>query len=403
MSRRPALLFLCQRLPYPPNKGEKITTFNMVRHLAGRFDLHVGTFVDTPEDMPAVEEFRPYCTSLHVAEIRKPQAWIPAGLRWLGGLPVSFALFRSAGLRAYVQDVLRREQPAAIVAHSSNIADYALLPAAAPTVRILHFADVDSEKFVAYAAASAGWRRLVLALEARRVRAAEARLAAGADAVAFVSEEEAALFRSVVDGVSTPIVIIGNGVDAEAFDPSVSWPQPGWGEGPAFVFTGAMDYQPNIEAVLWFSDAVLPGLRAMRGPVQFAIVGLNPGAEIRALATRPGIVVTGRVPEVQPYLAHAAAIVAPLRIARGVQNKVLEALAMGRPTIVSPEALTGIGTPGATPVIVADNAEAWVNACLRVLDNPASAAALGRRARPFILDNFSWPARLRSLDALLPA
>ena len=403
MRHRPHVLFLCQRLPFPPNKGEKITSFNLVRHLGRRFNVHVGTFVDNREDMSDVDGLRPYCATLHVEHIVKPWAWIPAALRWLGGSPLSFAMFRAAGIQAYVRDVIAGHQPVAIVTHSSNISDYALMPTARPTVRVLHFADVDSEKFAAFARQTTGWKRRLYALEARRVRAAEARLADGADAVAFVSDEEADLFRSAVGPRAARIVTIANGVDAAAFDPRRPWPRPGWGDGPAFVFTGAMDYRPNIDAVLWFADAVLPALRAADGTVQFVIVGSSPSPEVTALASRPGVLVTGRVPDVQPYLAHAAAAVAPLRIARGIQNKVLEALAMGRPTIVTSEALTGIGTPDTTPVIVADGADAWVDACRRLLHDPGSAGAVAARGRAFVIDRFSWDARLSALDALLPS
>ncbi len=402
-SGHPNLLFLCQRLPFPPNKGEKITSFNMVRHLGQRFRVHVGTFVDAQEDLPEIERFRPYCASLHVERIAKPWAWGPALLRWLGGMPLSFAMFRAAGLKAYVRDVIAQYQPVAIVTHSSNISDYALIPTARQTVRVLHFADVDSEKFDAYAMQAKGWKRWLFTLEARRVRSAEARLVAGADAIGFVSDEEAALFRAVVDTRATRVVTIGNGVDVAAFDPAKPWIRPDWGEGPALVFTGAMDYQPNIDAVLWFADVVFPSVRALHGEAQFAIVGSNPVSAVKALVRRPGVLVTGRVPNVQPFLAHAAAAVAPLRIARGIQNKVLEALAMGRPTIVTTDALTGIGMSDTTPVIVADSADAWITACQRVLDDPASAAGLAARARPFVIDHFSWTAQLSPLDALLPS
>ncbi|MGA8760468.1 MAG: TIGR03087 family PEP-CTERM/XrtA system glycosyltransferase [Stellaceae bacterium] len=401
MNNRPAVLFLCQRLPFPPNKGEKITSFNLVRHLGQRFNVHVGTFVDTQEDASEIEGLRPYCASLHVEHIIKPWVWMPATLRWLGGLPISFALFRAPGLKTYVRTVIEQHQPVAIVTHSSNISDYALTPTPRRTVRVLHFADVDSEKFAAYAERTTKWKRWLFALEARRVRAAEARLTAGADAIAFVSDEEAALFCSVVGTRAAQIVTIANGVDAEAFDPGKPWPRPDWSDGPAFVFTGAMDYQPNIDAVVWFADTVLPRLLAVHSNVQFVIIGSNPAQAVRALASRRNVIVTGRVPDVQPYLAYAAAVVAPLQIARGIQNKVLEALAMGRPTIVSAHALTGIGTPDTTPVITADSAEAWVAACLQILDEPASAAALAARARPFVLEHFSWNARLRTLDELL--
>jgi polysaccharide biosynthesis protein PslH len=402
MDNRSSLLFISQRLPYPPNKGEKIASFNIIKHLRYRFDVHVVTFVDTPEDVGEIERFRPYCASLFVERITKPWAWVTAMLRWLAGSPLSFALFRSAGLAAAVREVISRHRPVAIVAYSSNIADYALACPDRRIIRVFHFSDVDSEKFEAYAARSMGLKRWLFALEAKRVRAAEARLAAVADAIGLVSDEEACLFRTVVGGCAARIVTIPNGVDAETFDPGKPWTRPGWGDGPAFVFTGAMDYQPNVDAVVWFADAVLPTLRNNHGDVQFAIVGSNPAPAVMALGKRPGVLVTGRVPEVQPYLAHAWAAVAPLRIARGIQNKVLEALAMGRPTIVSSAALAGITAAEDAPVIVADGAEAWIANCLRVLDDPSFAAAFAARARPFVISHFSWAAQLRSLDDLLP-
>lgn len=400
-NERSALLFLCQRLPYPPNKGEKIAAFNIIRHLANRFDVHVATLIDTAEEALHIEEFRSHCAGLHVEQIRKPQRWVLAGFRWLTGMPVSFALYRSAGLKTHIKHVLEKHKPLAIVAYSSNISDYAFIAGTEAAIRVLHFSDVDSEKFVSYAKQARGWRRWLFKLEAQRVRKAEAQLARRADAVGFVSDDEAALFRKVVDSDAARIVTIANGVDAQAFDPDKPWPRPNWGKGPAFVFTGSMDYPPNIDGVLWFAEAILPAVRAAHRDVQFAIVGANPAPAVRALAQQPGVFVTGRVPEVQPYLAHAAAAVAPLRIARGIQNKVLEALAMGRPTIVSPHALTGIGAPDTTPVIVADSAEEWIKACIEVLEDPAAATALGERARPFVRGRFSWAARLETLDGLL--
>lgn len=401
MIDRPAALFLCQRLPFPPDKGEKIASFNLIRHLGRRFDVHVGTFIDAPEDVAQIEGLRPFCASLHAERIEKPWAWAPAIIRWIEGMPLSFAKFRAVGIEAYVRSVIREHQPVAILAYSSNIADYALSPTTGPVVRVLDFSDVDSEKFEAYASRARGWKRWLFSLEARRVRAAEARLVRSVDAVAFVSDEEAALFRSIVGTTDAQILTLANGVDIDAFDPAISWPRPAWGDGPAFVFTGAMDYQPNVDAVAWFAEAVLPPLRAVVPAAQFVIVGSHPAAVVRRLANRPGVTVTGRVAEVQPYLAHAAAAVAPLRLARGLQNKVLEALAMARPTIVSPEALTGIGRPEETPVVVADGAEMWLAACRRVIADPASAAAIAAHARPFVLDRFSWTERLRPLDALL--
>ena len=235
--------------------------------------------------------------------------------------------------------------------------------------------------------------------EARRLLEYERRVAASFDASLFVSPEEARLFQSMAPESAKKIGHFSNGVDADYFSPAHKFPTPFTAGEEALVFTGAMDYWPNIDAVQWFVQEVLPGVRAQRPNVVFYIVGSRPAPQVQALASQAGVCVTGTVPDVRPYLAHAHAAVAPLRIARGIQNKVLEAMAMARPVVVSAQALEGIAANAGEDLLLAEDAEAFVAALLHQLAHPAP--GLGNRAREKVLEQYSWPAHLATVEALL--
>jgi len=403
---KPALVFLCQRLPFPPFKGERITSFNLLRHLSRHYRVFLGTFVDDPADMAGIDKLRCLVEDLHVDRIAKPWSYVRALPRWLAGEPVSFALFRSSGLGQWLDDIEAKHKPVAIVTHSSNISAYAVDKfrrhgEEAEPKRILHFADVDSEKFVAYAERSRGWAKWLYATEARRVRHEERRLAAGADVVAFVTDEESDLFRSIIHEHQERVVTLPNGVDVETFNPNQAFEAPFQSHGAAFVFTGAMDYLPNIEAVTWFAAEVFPGIRKMLPDAQFLIVGSKPTAEVRKLAAIPGITVTGRVESVAAYLAYAQVAVAPLQIARGIQNKVLEAMAMAVPIVVSKGALTGISAEPGKHLICADTPAQWINECVALVHEPVRAKEIGLAARSVVLRAYTWDAQFAKLDRLL--
>ena len=404
-ARKPALVFLCQRLPYPPIKGERITSFNLLRHLTRHYRVFVGTFIDDAADRAEIATLRAMVEELHVDEIAKPWAFARALPRWLAGEPISFALFRSRGLARWLDKIEAQHQPVAIVTHSSNISAYAVdkfrRNGGKEPTRILHFADVDSEKFVAYAQRARGLMKWIMSSEARRVRREERRLTAGADAVAFVSDEEAALFRSVLDAHHDRIVTLPNGVDTDSFDPA-RYPQaPFQNNGAAFVFTGAMDYPPNIEAVTWFAREVFPGIREVLPHAQFLIVGSKPVPDVQKLAAAPAVIVTGRVESVAAYLAHAQVAVAPLQIARGIQNKVLEAMAMAMPIVVSPGALTGIAATAGEHLVCAETPAQWIEACISLVRDPERARQMGRAARKLVADAYNWEAQFARLDRLL--
>jgi len=402
---KPALVFLCQRIPYPPIKGERITSFNILRHLVRDYRVFLGTFIDDNADMAGIPTLRAMVEDMCVARIRKPWAFIRAIPRWLMGDPVSYALFRSRRLDRWLERIDATDPPVAIFTHSSNISTYAVdkfrrAPSNEPR-RILHFADVDSEKFLAYARNATGLKQWLFRSEAARVRREERRLAAGADFVAFVSDEEADLFRSILPtSHSDRVITLPNGVDTTMFSPDL-FPSRATNTMEAdFVFTGAMDYPPNVEAVKWFAREVFPRVRAAVPGARFVIVGSRPTSDVRRLAA-DAIMVTGRVESVAPYLARARVAVAPLRIARGVQNKVMEAMAMAKPVVVSRGALTGIGAVSGEHLVCADSVNDWVDVCVDLATNSERAYRLGQNARRLMVERYSWDAQFARLDRLL--
>lgn len=401
----PALVFLCQRLPYAPVTGELITTYNMLRHLAKRYRVFVGTFIDDPAARAHIPQVASTVGGLHVSERIAPWSWLRALPGWLRGQPISFALLRSRSLTRWLRAVEHQHRPVAIVTHSSSVSAYAVdlfhREGSDEPRRLLHFADVDSEKFLAYADRAGGVTRWLLRFEARRVRREERRLLAGADAVAFVSNEEAGLFRSLMAAHPDRVVTLPNGVDTDLFDPRRYPEAPIPTAGQTIVFTGAMDYRPNVEAVQWFVREVFPGIRQAIPQAQFLIVGGRPTADVRRLGWDPAVIVTGQVESVAAYLAHAQLAVAPLQIARGIQNKVLEAMAMEKPQVVSPGALTGIQSTPGTHLLYADQPQEWVDACVSLLKDSERGRIMGVAARQLVEARYSWPAQLAHLDSLL--
>jgi len=399
----PDLLFLTQRLPYPPNKGEKIRNWHILNYLAKWYDVHFGCLIDDPADVQHTETVRALCASLYAAPLNRRLAKLTCAGGLLTGEPLSVTYFRNRGLRHWVCDVMTRVKPAMTFVNSSNMAPYILdLPHTGK--RIVELGDIDSEKFRSYAETARPPMQQIYRREWQLVRQLERRVALECDHAVFVSAAEAALFRTHVPEAAAKIVGISNGVDHRYFDPSLDYPAPFDPMLPTFVFTGTMDYVPNIDAVVWFATEVLPRIRQARPAAQFFIVGSSPTKAVRRLASLDGVTVTGRVPDVRPYVFHATAAVGPMRIARGIQNKVLEAMAMGKPVIVTSGALEGIDATPGREVVLADDAESFADAAVR-LSNAGGPTpeglALGLAARRLILQRYDWDACLSGYDALM--
>ncbi|RSV43233.1 TIGR03087 family PEP-CTERM/XrtA system glycosyltransferase [Sphingomonas sp. ABOLE] len=389
------LLFLAHRMPFPPDRGDKIRAYHLLRHLARNHRLHLVAFADDPDDLRHQDGLAAYAATRTIVWRDAPTVWTGARAL-LQRRPVSLVAFADPAARRAMDALLAAEPIETIFLFSSQMAQY--LPPAPRQRVIMDFVDMDSAKFAAYAEGGRGPMAWVHRREASLLLAHERRVAGAADASLFVSEAEAALFRARTN--ASHVYAIENGIDTVFYDPASRF-EPTGGAGPLLVFTGQMDYRPNVEAVTWFADKVFPRVRLAHSAARFAIVGRAPTQAVQALAERPGILVTGTVPDVRDWLAAAALVVAPLQLARGIQNKVLEGMAMARAVVASPAAAEGIDHAGT--LCVAEGADAFGDAVLRLLDAPDTATALGAAARARVIARYSWDARLAPLDALLEA
>lgn len=389
------ILFLAHRLPYPPDRGDRIRSHALLRAAAAQGRVHLAGFVDSAEDLAQAEALRPLVASLHV-ELRRPSRLAALADALGRRRPLSLSLFDSPTMRAQVARILEREPIGTILAFSSQMAQFVPDDLAGRRF-VMDFVDVDSAKFASYAAAG-GLLAPVHAREQRLLGDWERQVARRADTALFVSEAEAALFRATATDAN--VVVLGNGVDLARFSPAAGVAPAPAGDGPLLVFTGQMDYRPNVEGVRNFAAEVLPAVRARFPDARFAIVGRDPGSAVRRLARLPGVIVTGEVADVRPWLAAASAVVVPLDIARGIQNKLLEAMAMGRPVVASSAAFAGIEAVAGRDLIVADRAE-QAEAIIELLADPARAEAMGGAARAQILAHYDWDRVLAPLPGLL--
>lgn len=401
--KKPALLFLMQRLPYPLIKGEKIRNWHILNYLTKWYDVHFGCLIDDPDDFQHINTVRALCADMYTAPLNKNIARMTCANGLLLGEPLSVAYFHNRGLQRWVEQVMATVQPVMTFVNSSNMAPY-ILDLIHPGKRVVELGDIDSEKFHSYAKSANPLMRFIYEREWRKVQNLERRIAMECDYSVMVSEDEANLFRAFVPQAADKIVGISNGVDSDYFKPA-DYPAPYDAKLPTFVFTGTMDYKPNIDAVTWFATKVLPKIRASdlwsARVAQFYIVGSNPPDAVRHLEKLEGVTVTGRVPDVRPYVQHATAAVGPMRIARGIQNKVLEAMAMGKPVIVTSGALEGITAMPGRDIVLADDAENFARAAVRLIDGKDEAEALGAAARQLVVDRYNWNACLSGFDRIM--
>ena len=392
------MVFLAHRIPYPPDKGDKIRSWRLLEHFRTRYRVHLGCFVDDPADRAHLPWLAERCASLCALELAPRRRKLQA----LGALgserPLTFAYYADRRLARWLAEVRARRAPVLEFAFSSGVAP-ALEGGGAP--RVVDLVDLDAEKWRLVAARRRGPMARLYAREGRTLAAAEAAIARTADLTLLVSEAEAADLRRR-DGVpGERVAVVPNGVDTGFFDPALAGPRPR--PAPAVVFTGAMDYEPNADAVAWFADAVWPRLRAAHPELEFWIVGARPTPAVVALAARPGVVVTGRVDDVRPWLAHAELAVAPLRLARGLQNKVLEAMAMALAVVATPAATAGLDAATAAAAVTAPDAAATAREVEALLADPARRNRLGAAGRARMVRDWSWRARLDALDHRLEA
>ncbi|MEO6824505.1 MAG: TIGR03087 family PEP-CTERM/XrtA system glycosyltransferase [Nitrosospira sp.] len=393
------LLYLVHRIPYPPDKGDKIRSYHLLKHLSEHYRIHLGTFIDEEKDWKYLDKVKNLCSGETCFTKLDPKE---ARLRCLSGLfsgqPLTVPYYWDRGLQTWVDNVLETRPIRNILVFSSAMAQY--VSHAGSICRVIDFVDIDSDKWLQYSSTKTWPMSWIYRRESRLLLNYERKIAKTFDGVAFVSETEANLFKQLAPEVATKVTYFNNGVDADYFSPQNIYSNPYPANIEPLVFIGAMDYWANVDAVEWFARSIFPAIRAQLPEIEFYIVGARPAAEVMALTGLPGVTVTGSVPDVRPYLAYASLAVAPLRIARGIQNKVLEAMAMEKIVIASPQAMEGISAVRDQELFVANDEGDFAHQIITLFQN-GTHRNIARAARVRVLEDYSWKRNLSRIDALL--
>ena len=386
------LLFLAQRVPFPPNRGDKIATYNQIRHLAKKHEVAVLCLAENRDDLANVEALSPIVASIHAVPLSPQRARIRALYGLASGTPLTVAYFNEPELHQRVASHMANRRCDAVIIYSSGVAQFVEKYSNVP--RVMNFGDLDSLKLEQYAAKSLPPMKWVYQCEYHRLLQYERHLAASFSHSVVHTQRELSDFQRLIPGV--PVACVRNGVDLEFFQPLDLPKKPN-----SLVFTGVMDYFPNVEAVTWFCKEVLPIIRLEIPDVSFVICGARPNAVVVRLAKLPGVVVTGRVADVRPYLAQASVGVVPLRIARGIQNKLLEAMAMGLPVVSTTAAYVGVEAKSGRDLLIADDPISFANAVIGLLQDESRRREMGRSARELIEKSYTWTTQLSHLDRVL--
>jgi len=387
------ILFLCQRVPWPPDRGDRITTWHFLAHLLDQgHEVDVCCFAETDADAAGVEHLRTRCRSVAAPRIHRGLRKVTSLRGLLTGEALTLPFFRHRALVRAVEAAHRPAPPDLVYVYSSSMAQYVLDRPGSP--RLMQFAELDSDKWAQVAATRSGVGAWVYRREARLLLEFERRVAQAFDVSVVVSDVEKQLFEQRIPRVTAHV--LPNGVDTQHFAAVGTARR----EPHTVIFTGVMDYEPNVDAVTWFVQSCWPAVRARHADARFLVVGSSPTAAVRSLHGQDGIEVTGRVPQTVPWFERSAIAIAPLRLARGVQNKVLEAMSMGLPVVSTPQAAQGLGTVPDDTLLVREGAEAMAAAVVQLMDTPQQAAAVGARAAAWVRTHFEWPRMHARFDTL---
>ena len=387
------ILYVCHRFPFPPKRGGKIRPFNMIRHLgqAGH-QVTVCSLARSPQEAEEGRGIAPHCAAFEMGLVSDPLQWARMVARLPLTTPSSMGYFYSPELAAKVRTLLAQQRWDLIFVHCSSVAQYVEHVTDVP--KILDFGDMDSQKWLEYAHIKPFPLSLGYRFEGLKMLAAEKRLARKFDLCTATTKAEWQTLDGYRTGAATDW--FPNGVDAGFFSPDGSAYDP-----DTISFIGRMDYYPNIECMQRFCSQVWPLLQRERPALKLLIVGADPVPEVLTLGKLPGITVTGSVPDVRPFVRQSAVNVAPLAIARGTQNKILEAMAMGVPVVTTGLAAGGVDAEPGRHLLVADSASETAAAVLRIVNNPDERARLSAAGRDRMRSHHDWSRSMLRLDTLI--
>jgi len=396
---KPALLFLCHRIPYPPNKGDKIRSYHLLRYLCRFYRVYLACFIDDEKDVAYVEYLQKLCEESVFIRLNPNLKKLVSLTAFFSGQPMTVPYYYDAKLKDWVVRKVASHNIHRCVVYSSSMGQYLKAHVTSQLRSVIDLVDVDSDKWRQYAKKKLWPLSWVYRREANLLLEVERDLIARSEKSLLVSSSEANLMRKLSPGLGSKIDYYNNGVDATFFDPSIDLVNPYPQGKHVLVFTGAMDYWPNIDAVRWFVKTLFPAIRSRYPEIEFYIVGRNPVRDVTNLSRQAGVVVTGAVEDVRPYLKYATATIAPLRIARGIQNKVLEAMAMENRVMASSQALEGINAERGAEVLLANTLEDYLEYLPKIIAGDSD--SMGERARECILRKFDWESSLPIVSKFL--
>ncbi len=390
------ILFLTHRMPYPPDKGERIRAFHELQYLGARHEVDLFCFADSQESAKYQTFLQAICRSVYVEVPPKSIRCLRAVRYFFAGKPISFGFFHSRKLKEKVQQAVQQRSYDVIFVYCSSMGESIPKPAPAPVV--VDFVDADSQKFRQYAARSGRFRKWLYSREADVVAVAEHSLGHTA-ALSFAVTEHDAKELVGNDREGFRVEVVANGVHVP--DASEVQQQPDFDElKPFALFVGTMNYPPNSDAATHFAQDILPLVRQNHPDLKFMVVGRDPDRSVRNLTKIPGVLVTGAVPNAFQYFRNAEVSVAPFRISQGFHNKIAESLAVGTPVITTSRAMAGIGLTEREGLFVADNPQEFAAKVSAVLEDPALRRELRKRA-PLVQQRLSWDNCLEPLEKLL--
>jgi sugar transferase (PEP-CTERM/EpsH1 system associated) len=391
------MVYVTHRVPFPPDKGDRIRNYYVLRELAKVSRVWLASLADEPVEPAHLDTLKALCERVEVVRVGGKRRWVRGGVSLVGGRSLSEGLFREPALGTVLEEWTREATFDASLVSASSLAPYQRRHGLQHRPAFVDLVDVDSQKWFDFAASSRPPKRWVYRLEGERVRRLEQELAKWAAGVFLVSRAETQLF----DGFTAPgtATTATNGVNLDYFHP-----QPEVPTVPACAFVGALDYFPNVDAAVWFATDIWPRVRAAHPTAEFWVIGRKPVPAVQALDRLPGVKVIGQVPDVRPHVAAATIAVCPIRVARGLQNKVLEAMAMAKPTVASPAAVAALRMVNGRDLLSPTTADEWVTTLTELLGDSNRQAELGAAGRRYVEEHHHWDRCLRPMvEAMVPA
>ena len=387
------ILFLSHRIPYPPDKGDKIRSFNEIKHLSIRHEIHLLAFYSYPEEIQYSGELQRYCRSVTLIPLVRCKQSFRATSALLRGQPWSLGFFSDPLMRKAVRDKLAGFSFDLIFVFCSSMAAYAREAAGIP--KILDFVDSDALKWGQYSQARRPPARWLYKYEARKLSGFEREMIGEFDCSVFVSPAE---ISGGAHNLNAKIAFIQNGIDLEFFKPPLTNQS-----ASSIAFTGAMDYFPNVDGVRFFAKEIFPKIREAHPEAKFIVIGSRPAAGVRKLSSTPGITVTGSVKDVRPFLSQCRVAVVPLRIAQGIQNKILEALAVGLPVVSTPLAAGGLEGMKELPLTIASDPDSFAKRVIEYMSDAPISQETVNACRQHLRNHYDWETNLTALDKIIEA